>query len=126
MKLKVSEEFSIRVQMTQSVDLAAKRWVGCLYEVMFSQTPLGEFRPNELRVMQLPATMSLLWHPWCKRTRNSRKQDFGWEGVEDDKDSNGSGADLSFRDEGTEAVPDEAPLQLEEDCDELGNHPPDG
>ena len=45
--------------------------------------------------------------------------------VEDDKDSNGSDADLSFRDEGTEAVPDEAPLLLEEDCDELGNHPPD-
>ena len=64
--------------MAQSVDLAATRWVGCLHEVMFSQAPLGEFRPNELRVKKLPATMGLLWHAWCKRTRKSQKQDFGW------------------------------------------------
>ena len=86
MKLKARVKFFTRVQMAQSVDLAATRWVGCLYEVMFSQTPLGEFRPNELLVKKLPATMGLLWHPWCKRTRKSRRQDFGSEGVEDNKD----------------------------------------
>ena len=37
-----------------------------------------------------------------------------------------SDADLSFRDEGAEAVSDEDPLQLEEDCDALGDDPPDG
>ena len=46
-------------------------------------------------------------------------------GVEDDEDSNGSGADLTLR-RGGEAVSDEGPLQLEEGCDELGDHPPDG
>ena len=60
MKLKVMGKFFTRVQMAQSVDLAATRWVGCLYEVMFSQTPWGEFRPNELRVKKRPATMGLL------------------------------------------------------------------
>ena len=59
---------------------------------MSSQTPLGEFRPNELHVKKLPATMGLLWHPQCKRARKSRKQDFGWKGVEGDKDSSGRGA----------------------------------
>ena len=44
MKLKVRGKFFTRVQMAQSVDLAATRWVGCLCEVMFSQKPLGEFR----------------------------------------------------------------------------------
>ena len=61
-----------------------------------------------------------------QKSRKSRKHDFGGEGVEDDKDSIGSDADLPFRDEGTEAVSDEDPLQLEENCDELGDHPPDG
>ena len=122
MKLKVRGKFFTRVQVAQSVDFAATRWVGCLCEVMFSQTRLGEFRPNELRVKRLPATMGLLWHPWCKRTRRSRKQDFGWEGVEGDNDSNKSDADLPSRELGAEAVSDEDPLQLEEDCDEPGNH----
>ena len=48
---------------------------------------------------KLPATMGLLWHPWYQRTRKSLKQDFGWEGVEGDKDSNGNDADLILRDE---------------------------
>ena len=77
MKLKVRGKFFTRVQMAQPVDLAATRWVGCLYEARFSQTLLGEFRPNELRVKKRPATIGLLWHPWCQRTRNSQKQDFG-------------------------------------------------
>ena len=38
MKLKVRGKFLTRVQITQSVDFAATRWVGCLREVMFSQT----------------------------------------------------------------------------------------
>ena len=42
------------------------------------------------------------------------------------KTQNRSDADLPFRDEGTEAVSDEDPLQLEEDCDWLGDHPHDG
>ena len=60
MKLKVRGKFFTRVHMAQSADLAATRWVGCLCEVMFSQTPLGEFRPNESRVKKLPATTGLL------------------------------------------------------------------
>ena len=87
--LKVRGKFFTRVQMAQPVGLVATKWVGCLYEVMSSQTPLGEFRPNELRVKKLPATMGLLWHPQCKRARKSRKQDFGWEGVDGDKDASG-------------------------------------
>ena len=67
-ELEVRGKYFTRVEMAQSVDLAATRWFGCLYEVMFSQTSLGEFRPNEWRVKKLPATMSLLWHPRCKRT----------------------------------------------------------
>ena len=118
MKLEVKSLFFTRVQMAQSVDLAVKRWVGCLYEVMFSQTLLVEFPPKELRVKKLPAMMGLPWHPWCQRTRKVTEKDLGWEGVDDDNDSNESDADLPLRDEGTEAVSHADPLQLEDICDE--------
>ena len=124
MKLKVRGKFFTRVQMAQSADLAATRWVGCLCEVMFSQTPLGEFRPNESRVKKLPATTGLLWHPWCKRSRKSRKQDFGWASRMTKTQT--EVVQIFPCGEGGAAVSDEGPLQLEEDCDELGDHPPDG
>ena len=52
MKLNVRSKFFTRVQVAQSDDLAATRWVGCLSEVVYSQTPLGDFRPSELRVKE--------------------------------------------------------------------------
>ena len=64
--------------------------------------------------------------PVVQKTPKITETRFRLEGVEDDKDSNGSDADLPLRDEGAEAVSDEDPLQLEENCDELGDHPPDG
>ena len=77
--------------MSQSVDLAATRRVGCLYEVMFSETPLVEFRPDELRVKKLSAMMGLHVEPKrAEEPEKLRNKDLRWEGVEDDKDSNGS------------------------------------
>ena len=123
--LLVRGEFLTSMELALSVDLAATRWIGCLYEVVFSQTPLGTFRPNVLRVRKLPATMGLLWHPLCRRHRKTRKEDLGWDGVDDDSDPNEGELDNPIEDEPDEAIPDEDPLQLENDLGEPAAHPPD-
>ena len=103
---KVECKFSTEWQLVYALDMAATRWVGVCYRVDFHLQPVPRFSPSEVSMLQMPATLRLLWCPWGKKPRKKAvSHDVGWadmaeaEGMNDDG-SEGRQDSCSDEDEG--------------------------